>query len=372
MPEKDGIDGKIAQANGRLKNANVGVKIERVGDRLYLRSTFPPKPGSDRERSYQQRISTGIHANGLGIKTAEAEARKIGALIDCGEFDWVPYLKEIEAPPLLVSDWVKKFEVDYFTRRDRNPKSETTWKTEYSDVFKKLPELPLNSELIKTAILRIKPDTRQRKRYCMTLAALAKLAGIEINIDGLSGSYSPSAVQPRDLPDDATIAEWFYKIPNKEYQWAYGMLATYGLRPHEIFRLNLDSMPILEVLENTKTGSRKVWACYPEWVKEFDLENPKIPKVNGKNNTVLGSRISVAFNRYDIPFNPYCLRHCWAVRTLEFGLSDSLAAQQMGHSVQVHNNQYHAWIDERHQQKAYNLIMERADRPKPPGIKNDN
>jgi integrase len=369
MPEKEGIDGKIAQANGRLKNAKVGVKLERVGDRLYLRSTFPPKPGSTKDKPYQQRIATGIHANGLGIKTAEAEARKVGALVDCGEFDWLPYIKEIEAPPLLVSDWVKKFEIDYFTRRERNPKSETTWVTNYQTVFRHIPDQPLTPELIRAMILSTKPDTRNRQRYFLALSALAKLAQIQVDIGGLAGNYSPKRVQARDLPTDQAIAEIFYKIPNKEWQWVYGMLATYGLRPHEIFHLNLEHMPILEVLKPTKTGERKIWACYPEWVTEFDLINPKIPQVSGKNNTDIGSRVSKAFKRYDIPFNPYTLRHCWAVRTLEFGLADSLAAQQMGHSVQMHNDVYHAWIDERHQQKAYNLIMERSDRPKAPEVK---
>ena len=37
------IDGKIAQANGQLKAANVAVKIQRQDERLWLRATFSPK-----------------------------------------------------------------------------------------------------------------------------------------------------------------------------------------------------------------------------------------------------------------------------------------------------------------------------------------
>lgn len=369
MAEKDGIEGKIAQANGRLKNAKVGVTISKVGDRLYLRSTFPPKPGSEKEKPYQQRIATNLHANPLGLKLAEAEARKVGALLECEEFDWTPYLAEAPKVAVMAKEWAEKFEQDYFAKREKNPKSLTTWEKEYEEVFKKLPDQPLTAELIRNMILSTKPDTRTRQRYCMVLNALAKLAEIPLEITGLAGNYSPKRVQARDLPTDQAIAEIYYKIPNKQWQWVYGMLATYGLRPHEVFRLNLENMPILEVLKNTKTGERKIWACYPEWVEQFDLKNAKIPQVTGKNNTVIGSRVSSAFKRYNIPFNPYTLRHCWAVRTLEFGLADSLAAQQMGHSVQMHNDVYHAWIDERHQQKAYNLIMERSDRPKAPEVK---
>ncbi len=73
------IAGRIEQANGRLKAANVGVAIEQSGNRLYLRATLPPKPGATRHEPYQQRISLssqGIRANPIGIKEAEAEARK--------------------------------------------------------------------------------------------------------------------------------------------------------------------------------------------------------------------------------------------------------------------------------------------------------
>ena len=91
MAQND-IDGRIAQANGRLKSAKVGMTIERKGDRLYLRGIFPPKPDSTKKEPYQQRLALGIHANPLGVKLAEAEARKVGALIDCKEFLWLPYL----------------------------------------------------------------------------------------------------------------------------------------------------------------------------------------------------------------------------------------------------------------------------------------
>ncbi|MDX1977314.1 MAG: hypothetical protein SFT94_06540, partial [Pseudanabaenaceae cyanobacterium bins.68] len=318
--------------------------------------------------AYQQRIYLGIHANLVGLKESELEAKKIGALLDCGEFDWQPYLSETHQTPITAQDWASKFEQEYFAKRDRNPKTLTTWEKEYLTVFRHLPEENLTSAVIKNMVLATKPDTRTRQRYCMVLSALAKLAGIAIDLKPLAGKYSPTQVQARNLPDDLAIAQNFAKIPNPEYQWVYGMLATYGLRPHEVFHLDLALMPILQVLGDTKTGARKVWACYPEWVEQFNLKNPKIPQVTGKNNTELGSRITRSFKRYGIPFSPYDLRHCWAIRTLEFGLADSLAAQQMGHSVQVHNNLYHAWIDQRHHQRAYNLIMERSDRPKPPEV----
>lgn len=79
----------------------------------------------------------GYSVNPAGAKLAEKEARKIGGLLQSGGFDWKPYIKE-KAASSSVSEWVEQFEADYFTRRERNPKSLTTWKDDYLKVFKKL------------------------------------------------------------------------------------------------------------------------------------------------------------------------------------------------------------------------------------------
>ena len=365
--EQNQIDGRIAQANGRLKSGKVGISIQRQGDRLYLRGTFPPKPDSDKKAPYQQRLALGFHANPLGVKNTEAEARKIGALLDCKDFSWLPYLSD-RIVTQTCSDWVEKFEKDYFTRRDRNPKTETTWKRSYLEVLKRLPiDQPLSPEILKNLILGTAPDTRSRQNYAMVCNAIAKFANLETDFSLYSGNYSPKKATPRDLPTDELIQETYYKISNPAWQWVYAVLATYGLRPHEVFLLDLEDIPIATVTDG-KTGARRVWACYPEWVDTFSIKNVCLPAVTGKANVNLGERVGKAFKRYGVPFTPYDLRHCWAVRSLEFGLDISLAAQQMGHSAKVHSDLYHHWISDRHHQKAYDLLMQRSDRPKPPAI----
>jgi hypothetical protein len=101
------ISGKLAQANGRLVSANVGVRIEQRGDRLLLRATLPPKPGSTGKGMHQQRLSIGVRANPAGLKEAELEARKIGVLLESGAFDWAPYLRTASGTPLTCADWVE-------------------------------------------------------------------------------------------------------------------------------------------------------------------------------------------------------------------------------------------------------------------------
>ncbi|MFP4254248.1 MAG: site-specific integrase [Halothece sp.] len=362
------IQGRINQANGRLKTANCGVKIEKQGNTLFLRATLPPKPDSEKIRPYQQRIRLGVYANPKGVQSAEKEALKVGGLLAFKDFTWQPYLKQSSQQEKTIADWIKEFEQDYFHRRERTAQSETTWKGEYQKVFTQLPlQKPLSKEILLETVLTTDPDTRTRKRYCLALGALAEFAEIDFNAKAYRGKYTPTKVTPRDIPSDHAIAEAFLKIKNDGWRWCFGILATFGLRPHELFHIDLKQFEgnILTVLEG-KTGTRQVWAIYPEWIEAFSLHNITLPPCTGKNNSELGHRVTQAFKRESVPFNPYDLRHAWAIRSLEFGLDLSLASQQMGHSVKVHTDIYHHWISERHHQRAYDLLINRRDRPDAP------
>lgn len=368
------IDQRLSEANGRLKANKFGVTIEKMGKKLYLRATLPPKPKSLQIKYHQQRIAISS-ANEKGVKFAESEAKKISIKLSSKEFDWADYLILDEVtPPTTIGEWLDDFEKDYFERRQRNFKTETTWKVEYRTVFKILNRSePISHEILKQAILTTKPDTRTRKRFCLTLGILARFAGFEFDSSVYSGSYSPKSRKPRDLPKDKLISEWFLKIENHKWRWVFGMLATYGLRNHEVFFLDLDELregnKVISVLEG-KTGFRQVWPFHPEWFEEFDLASVKIPEINlNRNNSAIGGTVSQHFRRnQELPFKVYDLRHCYAVRTLDYGIDVSLAARQMGHSLTVHSNIYHTWINAQYHQRAFDLAMQKSDRPKPPKI----
>lgn len=364
------ISAKLAQANGRLRASKVGIIIEQRLDRLALRGTFPPRSGSKKIKPFQQRLSLGCHATPLGVKEAEAEARKIGALLDCKEFDWTPYLKLKEPEARTIGYWVEQFESDFFAQGG----SETTWNGEYRKIFKKLPhDRAITPELLETTIRGTDPNTRTRKRACMALKLLAEKAGLSFDPSPLAGNYSPRRVQPRDLPSDEAIAIWQSKIKNPGWKWVYGILAAYGLRPHEAFRLDLTEFtranPIIQVTEATKTGSRRVWPCFPEWFEEWQLWNQALPNIDLlRTNEKVGHSATEYFGDFGLPFGLYDLRHAWAVRTLECGIPSELAAAQMGHSVAVHNDLYHRWISDRHHNRAFEMMKNHPDRPRAPKI----
>jgi hypothetical protein len=363
--------------NERLKAAKIGVYILPRGNRLSLRGTLPPKTRLGETKPSQRTIALHIYNSPAGLKGAKKKALEVGGLLASGEFDWSDWEDWDDTPELskyAVSEWVQRFETDYFSKRARTPKSGTTWKTDFKQPFGQLPpdEL-LTEDLLLQSILTTQPDTRDRLRRCTALGRLAKFAGLEVNTTALRGNYSPKRVTPRNLPTDKEISEWRDRIPNPQWQYAFGLMACYGLRNHELFHIDLEKLrnsPVLNLTEDNdgggKTGARRVWACYPEWWDKWHLWDVSLlPQVTGDSNAALGGRVTNALKRYGFS-KPYNLRHAWAVRTIEFDIPVELAAQQMGHSVSVHSETYHAWISEGVHQRAFDRALQRPDRPLPP------
>lgn len=251
--------------------------------------------------------------------------------------------------------------------------SAETWQGDYWKVLQRLPmDEPLTAEALEALIDRSKPNTKTRKRTCMAVNALARLAKIDYDASPFAGNYGIKSVNPRELVDDPVIVEWRDRLKNPAWRWVYGLIATYGLRPHEVFRIDFDRLRsgnnVLAVEDETKTGWRFVWAFYPEWFEEFELQNVCLPGINlERSNIKVGNSVSHYFrDTARTPFTMYTLRHCWAVRTMLYGLPDALAAQQMGHSLDVHQRVYYRWIVERHHQQMYNTLLTKPDRPLAP------
>lgn len=348
------------------------VSVERRGSKLWLRGTLPPKSGSDQTKPYRQKLSLGVNATSAGVQHAEKQAKLLSAQLDTNQFDWKEWgqsSEETEQVPKLgtVGDWIAKFEAEF-----RPAVESVTWKTDYHNVLKHLnSDQEISVELLRGAIARTKPNTRTRRRFTLTLSKLAQFAGLEANFKALQGSYSATQVDPRNVPDDRTLAEGFYQIKDPGWRWVYGMLVTFGLRNHEVFYLATEELEqyksyMVTVLEG-KTGSRLVWGCYPEWIEQFSLMNKVLPNVTGKEYQDYGQRVTKFFER-TFSFTALDVRHRWAIRTLEFGLPYELSAMQMGHSVKVHEETYHRWITADTHQKVYNALMLRNDRPRPPEV----
>ncbi len=385
------LDKQLVQVNQRLKSAKLGLQIERRGDRLNLRGTLPPRPGSPKLRPYQQRVPVKLPATKTGLKQCEQTAKIIAGQLLQDIFDWRDYLGPTAGLRMGGADLsaqIDAFKQHFFaTRSTETSKAslQTTWEKAYVPYLRKLYttaerhghlSLP---EAIYATVHSTQANSRSRQICCTALGAFADFLRVELPTDLKTfwGNYGNSQTQLRDLPCDEQIVEVYDSLTNPRWKYVYGMMATYGLRNHEVFFCDspreglrqhasadlsgYPSGPEITVHETTKTGRHAVWPFYPEWVERFDLLNGEPPKINTDLTTTtlqrVGQQVTTQFRRYKIPFSPYDLRHAWAVRTLLMGLPDAVAAKMMGHSVQVHNRTYHRWMTHRDQQAAVQTAL---------------
>ncbi len=383
MADLSTLDVRIAQTNQRLKAARLGLQIERRGDKLSLRGTLPPRPGSARLNSYQQRISLDLPATPTGLKQAEQEAKVIAGQMIQKTFDWRNYLPVAGGGRLHQMDLAEKlqaFEQSVLARADGPDHAASvraTWEKAYAPYIRKLEAIahshPAFSlvEAIYTTVQQIPANSRSRQVCCTALGALAEFLNLALPIPLKTywGTYGSSKTQTRTLPSDEQILDIYETIPNPSWRFVYGVMATYGLRNHEVFFCDYSALQdgsqsaVIEVLDTTKTGIHQVWPFLPEWIDHFNLREIDLPTVSTDlGHTTLqriGQLVATQFRRYNLPFSPYDLRHAWAVRTILVGLPDTVAARMMGHSVTIHTRTYHRWITRRDQQQAVENALSR-------------
>jgi integrase len=360
------IDAHLEQLNQQIRR----VKILRRGERLYLRGRFPAKPGEGTAPKRYE-ISTGYRAITRELKLAEGLAREIEGQLIRERFDWTPFLKGKQKQPNTVQEWIERLEAEHWSTTPQTLTKQNSWQKNYREQLEKLPQgALLTADLLKSTILeRTQPASRSRKGYCLAYRRLANFAGIEgIDFATLAKGYKPKTISPDELPTDEEIFRVWESIALPGWKWVFAMMATYGLRNHEVFRLDTSRLAeapgVLRVLNETKTGERLVWPCPSSWWEKFRLWEVCYPnvQVEGKCNNDLGEKISQEFREQKIPFNPYRLRDAYAIRTAVYGVDVSIAAKWMGHSVQIHCEHYQDAINERHHRQVFELMRQTEER----------
>ena len=350
----------LSLINAKLKADRVGVAIQQRGDRLALVATLPPKPGSTKAAPYQQRIALGIYASVAGLRQAERQARLLGEELACDAFDWSRWvnLNGEESPPAVTAgEWIDRFkeasQVDdwRFNARFLNRGG-----------FKWLDRsAPLTDKAILEVVFRTDPDTAFRFTYCQTLQRLAKFAGIDVDLAPHAGSYSSTKTKPKAIPDDAAIVAAIDAVRLPRWRYAIGLIAAYGLRPHEVFYLELeqiDGITIARVTEG-KTGPRyPVFPVPEDWASRWHCPEG-IPPATGKNHVLQAKRLGNTWNKAHkkIGWSLYGLRHAYAIRCHAMGVPVAVAAQWMGHGPELHLRTYNRWISEKHHLETYRRLI---------------
>ena len=375
---------EINNVNDKFATKGSKLRIEKRGDRLNIRGSLPSK--DDKNNFKVQRISLGLKADISGLEEAKKKLQLINLQIELNQFEWINWInssnkKEIQND-YEFSTRIDQFE-EHFFKEEKNEyltsTRKTTWRSSYKPYLKRVLNIYYSStnedleNIFLETLKTYKEGSRSRKQCATSLSVLANFLDVKLPEDWKLNAkgYGLNKASFRDLPTDDVIEKLWEKIPNKSWKFVFGLMATYGLRNHEVFFCDLGSLKkfgdkIIRVLPTTKTGEHQVWPFHPEWVEKFELSNlgnnpellPDI-KRDLRNTTLqnIGKKITDQFKRYALQIRPYDLRHAWAVRTIFYDLPDTVAARMMGHSVSLHTQTYHHWITKRDQQQAVNNAL---------------
>ncbi|MDC2994970.1 site-specific integrase [Prochlorococcus sp. AH-736-F09] len=384
IKEIDNVNDKFATQGSKLK-------IEKRGEKLNIRGSLPSK--EDKNNFKIQRISLGLKADISGLEEAKKKLQLINLQLELNQFDWINWIGNHHKKQIKDSfefpNRLNQFEEFFFRENKsdfRNSTRKTTWRSSYKPYMNRILNIYNDYEnealekIFQKTLESYEEGSRSRKQCATSLSVLAKFLDIKLPEDWKLNSrgYGLNKAEFRDLPTDELIEKLWETIPNNSWKFVFGLMATYGLRNHEVFFCDLSSLTklgdkIIRVLPTTKTGEHQVWPFHPEWVEKFELtklgKNPELlPNINRdlKFTTLqnIGKKITDQFKRYSLQIKPYDLRHAWAVRTIFYDLPDTVSARMMGHSVSLHTQTYHHWITKRDQQQAVNNALLKVKRAK--------
>ncbi|BAZ31176.1 phage integrase [Cylindrospermum sp. NIES-4074] len=391
----------LAETKARLKAAKVKVGLVVAGETIQLQASLPIKPGDIDTKGTgdkQYKISLNIPANLDGLRTAEEEAQELGKLIARKQFEWndkyLGKLAKVENGPKTVGAILEEFEVEYFKTHKLTEKSKHTF-SYYINHLKRLigTETLLSQASIDKKIAEITNDYAKYNAVKTLKVLRSTLNLTTFNLDGIKGTQPKSQV--RDIPNDEDIVKYHQAFHNyslsrsltikkdclgswKMWEWVYGMLATYGLRPRELFVnpeidwwLNPENKDnTWKVHPDTKTGYREALPLHPEWVELFDLKNREAlhllrsqtyDKTSFTEINTIRVNCSSWFRRVKIPFTPYDLRHAWAIRAHIMGVPIKAAADNLGHSVEIHTDIYQKWFSLENRKKVIKQAVDKRD-----------
>ncbi len=365
---------RLSGTNGRLKAGHIGLEVEVIKNRFYLRGILPSKQGKDYPAK-QQRISTGIRANISNLSAAERLARKISVQLADQSFLWDDYIrakpKQPDPQTLTVSEWVARLESRYKATRKKSSERDATWEKDYLRVYRDFPQHELLTPHICMEIVeKTEAGSRLRDRYVNAIQMLSKFAGVAVDLSDYRCKSQDRRIDRRKLPTDEEIAQWFEVLHEQDPQWAYvyGLLACYGLRTSEVWYVDLESLkaaePLLRIWDGKTSQRLGIMPLYPEWFERWKLGDPRMPTLT--TNKDPSAPVTRHFRKLQIPFTPYALRHAWAGRASAHGIDVGSAANQMGHSVKVHQEYYGHWYTEAHQRKVYQYMLTAPHRPLAP------
>jgi integrase len=333
----------VQEINARLKAAKHRCSLSLRGGRLSLVATLPERDDPSRKR--QQRISLGLDASLGGLEQGERKAMELGFELRSGTFTWTSWDAPPESEVLTVADFRLAAERLHQSKFHQSPeRGAVAWNKKWSPALNKMPPSGRVDQAVLLRVIRSIPaKSAARLDQGNILAQIAKAVGLDpAPIREAASGYGAAALTPREIPTDAEIEAAWSAIKQPHWQWAFGLCAAFGLRPHECAEAHWLANNWLLIAEETKTGTRQTHACPSRWIEQFKLHELPRPSQSPKTMTTTFGK---ALRRSGVTIKPYNLRHAYALRLMDNGVPPELGARLMGHSLQVHEQTYKRWLE---------------------------
>ena len=264
---------ELQKVNEKLAQKAIKLRIEKRGNRLSIRGPLPCEDNPNKTKD--QRISLGLEANAISLTQAEKTINFLYLQIEHNQFNWRNWSqnKSNLSPnkdQSNIEDVIDEFKSDFFndpTKNRSNSSSRSNWVSSYLPYLQRLKVIAarqnrkLNKALFIETLKSYSENSRSRQQCGSSLKAFGDYSKIELpsNWRSLAYGYGLHKAQFRQLPSDNQIEKIYEMIPNPKWKLVYGLMATYGLRNHEVFFCDLSCLKkggdkILRVFPNTKTG----------------------------------------------------------------------------------------------------------------------
>ena len=308
--------------------------------RLYLLAKVPRRDG--KAGLQQTRIALRMDDTPVNRRAAAKQLQTLERQLASGTFDWAYWNDDT---PGGVS-WREAIKRLHRARVVLGRTSETTWEINYMGRLRQIPPTSqVTTESMAQALERYDRSTCSYKELWYLLQHLSRLVGVPFPELPLP-TYGRAELVT--VPTDEEIIAWVEGAGPAS--WYFGMMATYGLRPHEIEGAQLIDRDYCQVADGTKTGFRTVVPLPREWVERFGLHDRRLrPRLGGASDRpdAVSKWLSKELRRLGLPWRPYALRHAYAGRLWREGgsrLDVYTAARLMGHTPTQHAKTYRAHI----------------------------
>jgi len=309
--------------------------------RLYLLAKLPRRDGTPGLQ--QTRIALKLDDTLINRRVAAKQLQTLERQLAGGTFEWAYWLDET-ARTITWRDAIARL---YRARVVLGRTGESTWQVNYLGRLRQLPQSgACTSESMAKALERYDRASASYKELYYLMLHLAKLVAVPFPEVPLP-TYNQAQLVA--VPTDAEIIAWV-EGAHDPVRWYWGMMACYGLRPHEIEGSVLIERDLCQVAQDTKTGFRTVVPLPREWVERFGLRDRRLRlklKDSGDRPDAVSKWLSDKLRRQGLPWRPYALRHAYAARLWRQGgsrLDIYTAARLMGHTATQHAKTYRAHI----------------------------